>query len=115
MYVLNGIPAWELQDFLKNSAGYMRDTMSWIGIILGIVGLVWGFAVILKGLMSSNGQPTPWMKGLALIIIGGVMAFGSWKGLYSDVGKGMNKTITNMGGGNSKEAAPETILAGMIK
>ena len=110
MQIVN-IPAWELQQFLTNAAKYMRVTMSLIGIILGIVALVWGFVTILKGLMSSGQREVPWMKGIALILLGGVVAFGTWNTLYSAVGKGMNTTITNMGNGNAGQANPETVLA----
>ena len=111
MTSLMNVPAWELQDFLQNAAKYMRVTMSLIGIILGIVALVWGFITILKGLMSSGQREVPWMKGIALILLGGVVAFGTWENLYSSVGKGMNTTITNMGNGTSKTADPQTVLA----
>ena len=110
MQIVN-IPAWELQQFLTNAAKYLRVTMSLIGIILGIVALVWGFVTILKGLMASGQREVPWMKGIALILLGGVVAFGTWNTLYSAVGKGMNTTITNMGNGNAGQANPETVLA----
>ena len=41
------IPGWELQQFLTNTAKYARQTMAMIGIIIGIVTLVWGMASII--------------------------------------------------------------------
>lgn len=109
------VPAWELQEFLVNAAAWMRQTMAMIGIIFGIIMLVWGAIVIGKGLMSSGQQPVPWMKGLALIVLGGVLAFGTWNTLYQSVGKGMNTTITNMGDKKGQDAKPETVLAGFLR
>lgn len=109
------IPGWELQQFLTNTAKYARQTMAMIGIIIGIVTLVWGFVIIAKGLLSSNGQPTPWLKGISAIIFGGVLAFGTWQSLYRSVGSGMNKTITNMGDGTSDEAKIGVVMAKDVK
>lgn len=99
--MMYSIPAWELQAFLKSAFSYIKDTAALAGAILGAVLLVWGFVIIGKGFFAQQGQPVPWGKGFAAIIIGGVLAFGTWNTLYKQVGTGMNHTITNMGDGKT--------------
>ena len=99
--MMYSIPAWELQEFLKGAFKYIRDTAALAGAILGAVLLVWGFVIIGKGFFVQQGQPVPWGKGFAAIIIGGILAFGTWNSLYKQVGQSMNNTVTNMGNGKT--------------
>ena len=99
--MMYSIPAWELQEFLKGAFKYIRDTAALAGAILGAVLLVWGFVIIGKGFFAQQGQPVPWGKGFAAIIIGGILAFGTWNSLYKQVGQSMNNTVTNMGNGKT--------------
>lgn len=101
--LLYSIPAWDVQKFLGNAHVYMRVTMALLAAVFGAVALIWGFVLVVKGLMSSNGQPVPWVKAIALIIIGGAMDVASYSSLYSDIAGNMNKTITNMGNGTGQK------------
>lgn len=107
---LNAIPAWELQRFLTNGIKYAKDTITMVAMLVGVVVLAWGFIMIAKGFFSRDGQQVPWFKGACAIVVGGVMAFGTWHSLYSQVGNGMNNTITNMGNGTSHGATPSMVM-----
>lgn len=109
--LISPVPAWELLKFLQGAGNYTKLIMPAIGLIVGSVCLVWGFIVIAKGLMSSSGQPTPWMKAISLIFVGGLLAFSGGFNLYENIGKGMKTTVDNMGNGGSAtvlvQKAPE--------
>ena len=107
--LISPVPAWELLKFLQGAGNYTKLIMPAIGLIVGSVCLVWGFIVIAKGLMSSSGQPTPWMKAISLIFVGGLLAFSGGFNLYENIGKGMKTTVDNMGNGGSVlvQKAPE--------
>lgn len=109
--LISPVPAWELLKFLQGAGNYTQLIMPAIGLIVGSVCLVWGLIIVAKGLMSSSGQPTPWMKAIALIFIGGLLAFSQGFDLYTNIGKGMKTTVDNMGNGGTAavlvQKAPE--------
>lgn len=109
--LISPVPAWELLKFLRGAGNYTQLIMPAIGLIIGSVCLVWGFIVIAKGLMSSSGQPTPWLKAIALIFVGGLLAFSGGFNLYKNIGSGMKDTVDMMGNGGSAtvlvQKAPE--------
>lgn len=109
--LISPVPAWELLKFLQGAGNYTQLIMPAIGLIIGSVCLVWGFVVVAKGLMSSNGQPTPWVKAIALIFVGGLLAFSGGFDLYTNIGKGMMDTVDKMGNGGTStvlvQKAPE--------
>lgn len=99
--LISPVPAWELLKFLQGAGNYTQLIMPAIGLIIGSVCLVWGFVVVAKGLMSSSGQPTPWVKAIALIFVGGLLAFSGGFDLYTNIGKGMKDTVDKMGNGGT--------------
>lgn len=99
--LISPVPAWELLKFLQGAGNYTQLIMPAIGLIMGSICLVWGFVVVAKGLMSSSGQPTPWAKAIALIFIGGLLAFSGGFDLYTNIGKGMKDTVDKMGNGGT--------------
>lgn len=109
--LISPVPAWELLKFLQGTGNYTQLIMPAIGLIIGSVCLVWGFVVVAKGLMSSSGQPTPWVKAIALIFVGGLLAFSGGFDLYTNIGKGMKDTVDKMGNGGTStvlvQKAPE--------
>ena len=104
---LLGMPAWELSHFIQNANNYATVIFPGIIMILGVAGVCWGLGLLIKGWMGGQQSgPVPYGRAIALLLVGGAAAFGTWKNLYRSIGSGSQHTITNMGG-NAKETKAE--------
>ena len=89
--------AWDLKNFFTNASKYTEEVGGGLLILLGTAGVVWGGVLLIKKLMAQQDQ-TSWLKIIGLIIIGGAL-MASGFGLISQIAKGGETTIKDLGGG----------------
>ena len=89
--------AWDLRNFFTNASKYTEEVGGGLLILLGTAGVVWGGVLLIKKLMSNQDQ-TSWLKIIGLIIIGGALMASGFT-LISQIAKGGETTIKELGGG----------------
>lgn len=61
---------WNLEDFFNNATDYMAIVGGSFLALLGICGVVWGGALLIKKLTSEQSRES-WLKIVGLIVLGG--------------------------------------------
>lgn len=88
---------WSVDNLLNNLNSSLNN---WAVILVAIVGVVMcivGVFKIAKGLMSKGQGQVNWVLNIALILIGGALAFGGGWGLVSSLSSGAEDTLNNLG------------------
>ncbi len=113
------LAAWDIENFLNN---LKTKIQKWGGLLvaaMGAVAVVWGFVMLITGLMSHGKKPTNWLIVIALILVGGALMASGWN-LMEKVAKGGEKTINDLGGGglilinNVARFGPRCLLWGLL-
>lgn len=90
---------WDVNTLLQNLNTALNSWGSGIVTIIGLVMVIVGVYKIGKGLMSHGQGQVNWVLNIALIIIGGMLAWSGGWGLVSQFSNGAQKTINDLGGG----------------
>lgn len=96
---LNLLMEWDLNSLLQNLNTSMNTWGSLIVTIIGLVMVIVGVYKIAKGLMSHGQGQVNWVLNIALIVIGGMLAWSSGWSLVKDFAGGAKDTIEELGGG----------------
>lgn len=90
--------AWDLTSALQNAGEYLKVAGGALLVLMGILAMIWGAVLLIKKLMSGQGNQDNWLKIGALIIVGGALAVAGFP-LIFEIGSGGQKTIEDLGGG----------------
>lgn len=98
-YVLNLLThpmAWDLSTFLQNVKTQFQTWGGYFLAVLGILMIIVGLYQLGSGLMSDRKQ-VEWVKVIALLLIGGVLAV-SGVNVITNIADGGSATIKDLGG-----------------
>lgn len=98
-YVLNLLThpmAWDLSSFLQNAKTQFQTWGGYFLAVLGIIMIIVGLYQLGSGLMSDRKQ-VEWVKVIALLLIGGVLAV-SGVNVITNIADGGSATIKDLGG-----------------
>ena len=88
---------WTIDNFLKNLNGRLNTWGGLIVTVLGVVMLIVGIFNIAKGMMGGGRGQVNWVLNIALIVVGGALAFsGGWQ-LLTDISKGTGQSLNDLG------------------
>lgn len=97
--------AWDVGTFLKNATTTLQF---WGGLfisLLGVVLIVYAVVMIVKYFTSKGQSQDGPLKIFFCILIGGALLGGGWK-LISEIAKGGEKSIRDMGSGSGGIVMP---------
>lgn len=97
--------SWSIDSFLKNLQNSLGTWAQFIVVIIGLIMLVVGIFQVARGMMSSGRGQTNWFLAIALIFIGGALAFSGGWGIVRKVSKSGQETINDLGDGNAHNRA----------
>lgn len=89
--------AWDLKSALENATEYAQDIGGGFLMLLGVVAIIYGGYLLIKKLMAGQQNQDSWIKIVILIIVGGAL-FASGFTLISEIAKGGQQTIEDLGG-----------------
>ncbi len=109
-YAMRVTMDWSIGGFL---GGLKTSLITWgqaLVIIVGLVMVVAGVIQVAKGLMSGGRAQTNWVVALALLFVGGMLAFSGGWAILKDIGTGAKSTLDTLGGGGEKTTTPSTSI-----
>lgn len=97
-FLMNG---WNLNTFLTTLNSSLNNWGSLFVTCVGVVMVIVAVVKIAKGLMSHGQGQVNWVLNIALLLIGGMLAWSGGWSLISDMSAGANDTLNELGGGTS--------------
>lgn len=91
--------AWDLVSFFDNAKGYVTIIGGGLVSLLGLIVVIWAAVLIAKKFFGSQqAQQDSWFKVVLMVIVGGALMTGGIV-LISEIAKGGETTIKELGGG----------------
>ena len=97
--LMNMVMDWSIDSLLNSVQSKIGTWGQILVVIIGLVMVIAGVFKIAKGLMSHGQGQVNWVLNIALILIGGVLAFGSGWAILEQMGTGTETTLNELGQG----------------
>lgn len=96
-FVMAAGNGWTIDNFLNNLSTRLSDWGKLIVVVLGIAMLIVGIFNIAKGMMGGGRGQVNWVLNIALIVVGGALAFSGGWDLLTNISKGTGKSLNDLG------------------
>lgn len=97
-YLMAG-SGWSINTFLTTLNTSLNNWGSLFVTCVGVVMVIVAVVKIAKGLMSHGQGQVNWVLNIALLLIGGMLAWSGGWGIIGDMSEGANDTLNELGGG----------------
>lgn len=97
---------FDLIQFFKNIAGYLKDIGKYIIILAGVILIIVAIVQIAKGFAAGGKGQVNWVMSIACLLVGGMLLAGGWT-LAANVASMGKDTIEELGTGTYESEADE--------
>ena len=93
----NDANKWTIDQFLKNLNTSLTGWGRLLVTVLGVAMLIVGIFNIAKGMMGGGRGQVNWVLNIALIVVGGALAFSGGWDLLTNISKGTGESLNSLG------------------
>lgn len=90
--------SWSFRNFLSNSATTLKEWANLGFTVIGIICLIVGIVMLVKGLMTHGRGQTNWIVVVGLILLGGALTVTGAYTWVQGIAQGGKETIDDLGG-----------------